>query len=539
MYRSNGTLYVYALRYTGVGHCSVYFSLGLSTTFRLINENRLHTFFFIDKCRKGVVVARKTIMKRFFSIVCALSMLTFVACSDDGNGGGDTGEIVVPPAQQENLSQEIGASTTEGSGVTFTTAGAWTSAIKSVRSGETDWVSITPDHGDTAGTYTISITLVPNETGEERCAEIIITCGDTKIVITIVQSATDEPSDGDGDGEGDEPSQGGDEEDENSKPQLKYVNSIDYRYTDYDDEYASEHITLTYIYDDQNQVIRVEEVSDSNAESYDNYEIWYTFDYPSVNNVAIVSSYKNGGDDSAEDKTHNVSLQNGIATQILEQGEYYEDKTTFSYNESGYLIRTVFYHSEYETEINRGGLNFTYTDGLLTSFKRDDEVEATNFDANSYYPNRYPNNKTNVDFNVFLINGTPELDEDITTLLLSLRMCGKFGDACAEIGGGGVEYFNEIPSKIVSDPNYREHIIDTTTSRSSSLYPAKYDFDSDGCPTKIYFDVIYDVYQIEYDLVADPNCMNGDMYRTTIENYTETKNGEIKCPAVYTITYKE
>lgn len=63
-----------------------------------------------------------------------------------------------------------------------------------VRSGEVDWVSITPDHGDTAGTYTISITLLPNYTGEERKAEIVITCGDTTIVITIVQSATDKPS---------------------------------------------------------------------------------------------------------------------------------------------------------------------------------------------------------------------------------------------------------------------------------------------------------------------------------------------------------
>ena len=28
-------------------------------------------------------------------------------------------------------------------------------------------------------------------------------------------------------------------------------------------------------------------------------------------------------------------------------------------------------------------------------------------------------------------------------------------------------------------------------------------------------------------------------YRVTTKNYTETKASEIKCPAVYTITYKE
>ena len=135
-------------------------------------------------------------MKRFF-LLCVLSMLTFVACTNDVNGGGDAGEIVVPPAQQENLSQEIAASATEGSGVTFTTAGAWTSTINSVRSGEVDWLSITPDHGDAAGNYTVSINLVPNETGEERRAEIIITCGESNIAIAITQRATDEPAQGD------------------------------------------------------------------------------------------------------------------------------------------------------------------------------------------------------------------------------------------------------------------------------------------------------------------------------------------------------
>mgnify|MGYP003303045353 FL=1 len=31
--------------YSSVGYCIVYFSLGLSTTFYLINESQLHTFF--------------------------------------------------------------------------------------------------------------------------------------------------------------------------------------------------------------------------------------------------------------------------------------------------------------------------------------------------------------------------------------------------------------------------------------------------------------------------------------------------------------
>ena len=267
-------------------------------------------------------------MKRFFSIVCALSMLTFVACSDDGNGGGDTGEIVVPPTQQENLSQEIGASTTEGSGVTFTTTGAWTSAIKSVRSGETDWISITPDHGDAAGTYTISITLIPNETGEERCAEIIITCGDTKIVITIVQSATDEPSQG-----GDEPSQGGDEPSQDGNvvkfssfpgPKIKALKQ--YRLTD-DGELGELTSTRSFKYEDSRGLLT--EVTQRWGDGEYDYEK-YTFTYPTGTDTKLAMKC-----DGWYDSGSNY--------------EYDGYETIMTLNEKGYIVS--FYNVGDEDEV--------------------------------------------------------------------------------------------------------------------------------------------------------------------------------------------
>ena len=45
MYRCVGTFCAYALHYTSVGHCIVYFTSGLSTTFLEINGSQLHTFF--------------------------------------------------------------------------------------------------------------------------------------------------------------------------------------------------------------------------------------------------------------------------------------------------------------------------------------------------------------------------------------------------------------------------------------------------------------------------------------------------------------
>lgn len=472
-------------------------------------------------------------MNRFISIVCLmLGIFAFVSCTDNPNDGGNLSEIVVTPSQRENLSQRVDATATEGSGVTFTTDGAWTSVINTTRSND-EWVFITPDHGDSAGTYTISITLAPNETGVERRAEIIITCGETNIVITIVQSATDEPS------------QGGNEDDEDSKPQQKYVSSIDYLYTDSVEEYKSAHYTLTYKYDEQNRVARVEEVYDA-QESYEAYEIWHTFDYTNADNIVVTSSYKSGGDESTKDETYEVTMLDRRVTQALLKGEYElwdTYKYSFEYDDAGYLVRMVQHCEEYGEE----GSNITYADGLLTGVCWDEYGEEDDdsmiCDVDTYYPNRYPNDKTNVDFNMFLLNGTPELEGDIVSLLVSLRMCGKFGDACVEIGGGGDAYNFGMEREFTNDPNYREHFSVSLAMPSFDLYPAIYEFDSDNCPTKISYDVVYEVYQVEYDLVATSEMGEGPegdvYYGTTIENYTETKTGEICCPAVYTITYEE
>ena len=91
------------------------------------------------------------------------------------------------------LTQTSFADETSGkSGVTFVTAGAWTSTItvgttKSTKAGTPSWISITPDHGDVGGTYTIAISLEPNTTGKDRAATITISCNGMDITITVTQ----------------------------------------------------------------------------------------------------------------------------------------------------------------------------------------------------------------------------------------------------------------------------------------------------------------------------------------------------------------
>ncbi len=106
-------------------------------------------------------------------------------------------------SDNNNLTQEVYADNLQGkSGVNFTTAGAWTSSISTAPSGKSaqmketkstpDWISISPDAGKEAGSYTIAITLKTNTTGADRTATITISCNGSDVAITVTQKGVKE-----------------------------------------------------------------------------------------------------------------------------------------------------------------------------------------------------------------------------------------------------------------------------------------------------------------------------------------------------------
>ena len=128
---------------------------------------------------------------KFFMAFMAAALLA--SCSDkDNDYSGDFGQIKVPDTRQ--LEQTAGSDDTQAAqGVTFTTEGAWTSTIAQTRAEAPDWISVSPDHGDAAGTYTLKITLEPNDSEESRSATIVITCGTSKIEISVTQEGSEDP----------------------------------------------------------------------------------------------------------------------------------------------------------------------------------------------------------------------------------------------------------------------------------------------------------------------------------------------------------
>ncbi len=277
------------------------------------------------------------IMKKLFSITFVLCVLAIVGCSDDGGGGGgETGGITVPPAQQQNLTQDITAYETSGSGVTFNTAGAWTSRINTTRSSGTDWVSISPDHGDKAGTYTIAISLTPNETGEERRAEIIITCGDTNIVINISQSATDVPDDNTSEDEEDNHSQGEESETDWTPqfgafagPRIKSMEHYFQNCDDPDNPVYELQSTRTFVYNNNNLLAEVTQRWGDGEYDYEKY----SFTYPEGNSKTMTMKC---------DAWNN--LEGSVPSVVSSRSTGYEYngyESVMTLNQKGYIVSAI------------------------------------------------------------------------------------------------------------------------------------------------------------------------------------------------------
>lgn len=130
--------------------------------------------------------------------------MLLVGCSDSGSDDSGT-DIRLPEGTKTDYS--IYADETSGTpadGISFTTTGPWRATVAQTRAeGDASWVTVTPDHGDAAGDYTVTITLDVNTTGEDRAATVTIVCGATSITITVEQKGT--TADGDVPSDVDEP----------------------------------------------------------------------------------------------------------------------------------------------------------------------------------------------------------------------------------------------------------------------------------------------------------------------------------------------
>lgn len=125
-------------------------------------------------------------MKNFYVCLTLVSLL-LIGCSKED--GADVGGKAIQLTAGTTSNYTVYADETAvapSQGITFTTTGPWRATVAETRAAA-DWVTLTPDHGDKAGSYTITVTLDLNTTGQDRKAVVTIACGDTQVTITIEQ----------------------------------------------------------------------------------------------------------------------------------------------------------------------------------------------------------------------------------------------------------------------------------------------------------------------------------------------------------------
>ena len=482
------------------------------------------------------------------TVLFIAASLMMVACDDFL--GGESSDLTFDSASQTLLDQTVGSTTLEAKGLTFTTKGPWTSQITEVStkaSEELSWISISPDHGDEAGEYTISITLGENTTGEDRTARIVITCGEEQVEIVITQVSTEDvPSQGEGEGQ----TPGG----QPSMPQYKkYVSSLEWTYTHWDG--TSEKDVLNFFYDDDKRVTRI--VRDyTSSDQYEWRKALWGFVYDTAGKVAIGKHTENEYGTNTRDMSVELDSYGRVSRYVFfDDDPEFLEYGRFEYDAQGYMSASVWGDPDGEE-----GSKYYYTDGLLSAVEDfdDDEDGYQSYGReeipyfNRMYQNRYANDKINFDLNTVLLEGDFGLDEN--AMMVGLRMCGKFTDCLMEMGG--------VYDSAIAMPDQN-----STYTKPGEVIPVEYTsvryetadedqkivwtFDDEGCPMTATETMKYQEYTVKYNIVVTDEVQREDIgldemdnevvvkyykFYTTEPSYTKT-NRSWNCQEVLKVNY--
>lgn len=185
--------------------------------------------------------------------------------------------------------------------VSFNVAQAWTATVSDVvmRSvnGNVEWLQLSAYSG-LAGNQSISISLMPNFTGESRKAEIKIVSGDDTITVIVEQKATTN---------------------DNKVPQHKTVKKIKGFYN------GEEKTHIDFTYDNQQRVILCKMTDVKNLRN----EV-YTITY-SASSIKVV-------DESGINYTYGLD-GNGRVTSVEQLVDSKLERGSYAYNAQGYLTK--------------------------------------------------------------------------------------------------------------------------------------------------------------------------------------------------------
>ena len=247
---------------------------------------------------------------------------------------GDDGKQIQLPNSGEQTQQAY-ADEEATSGFTFTAKSAWTASVtESARSTSgVEWLRLllggTETYSGAAGTFTLTIELSPNYTGQPRSATITIESGGEKITITVTQDGVTAT--------GKQPT-----------VRQKLISKIVMRFTGGNGGMSGD-ATFNFTYDDNDRVKKMEITDIDGRGTPSSYEYTYL---PDKVNVDWVETWAGGSRTGMKEATLNAE---GYATSVVSkyrndpESEYRERYSTIEYkNNRFYKVTTLDGWGEYE-----------------------------------------------------------------------------------------------------------------------------------------------------------------------------------------------
>lgn len=398
------------------------------------------------------------------------------------------------------------------SGIAFTTSGAW-NLMEGV-----DWIKVTPDHGDTAGEYSLEITLAKNSSDRGRKALLTFSCGKERLTITVNQSAE---SGNDGN--------------------IKYVSSIKQSvdvWSGYDEKWFEDYL-YEFMYDADKRVTEYA-VTDNDSWSQSVYTSRLSYE---DNLIKVVRTDHDGEEDYTT-----ITLNSAGYADKIELSDPHSDSYSlyFAYDDDQRLSKLTW--TEYGTNYRCDYHYYTGADTgtVLSSVVYHDYHEPVT-DLETMF-GTIPNNTLNIDPNMLFMEGViggESIDDDDDTdrldLAALLRLTGKGCDSYVEYIDTDQDEVAE-PTYVFTEPNQTIHE-SRTYYKTDSDEKLTYVLGEDGSIQSIFYKERVVKILYEYDVIVGNEFLEPEYpefgYKWKIANETRTNAGNGVNTYTYTFSYLE
>lgn len=356
--------------------------------------------------------------------------------------------------------------TSKSEGIKFTAAAPWTATVKEInaksRASEVEWLKLNV-YGGGAGEHTLSLTLLPNLTGEDRVAEIVITCGDTVIRIRVEQKGTKQ---------------------DGQKPEItnktRLVDNIVSIYKG--NGKWSSRVILEFSYNEKGKVTLLAIYSDAN------------------HNQKIDEEERAKGPKQKTEITYNEAAKTAYA-KCWSYNEYdgeYIHEYNIKFNNEGYAV-------EMDSETNNDGFvetyKYTYQDGYIQSSKATEKGETSEYYEIPEWTNgnltKVTCGRGNSIFDESVVEyseilNSPEVSIDLNFIASSSYAYNNF---CEDSNNGlkAFGFFGKRSKNMIA----KEKQLATKENPETFYCTFKYETDANGYVTKIFATEPHDSYTIE------------------------------------------